>query len=598
MILRATSAYGNNIFVDDVQWQSFPPPCSGTPTPGNTVASANPACLSASPVLSLQNATSGSGVTYQWQSSPNGTTWSNISGATSATYSPTATAYYRCNVTCSSNTGTSSSLLFTLTNFMSCYCIPPVGGAQTYDGCQDDDEILNVTMGTLNNNTTCASNSTTIAYRDFGGSVSAPTFSIGTGYSISVTTPGMYTDHIAAWIDFNQNGVFDASEYISVGTASSSTPTVSTTWTIPSGATTGLTKMRVKLRWSSTQSSTSACDGYSYGETQDYNVTITCPATITAQPTDNAICAGSNASFTVAATGVNTYQWQVSTDGGTNWSNVSNGGVYSGATTTTLTITGATASMNDYRYRCAGTNTAGACSATSNSAKLSVFGILTTTPGFACSGGAGSVSATATGPVYWYDQSSGGTLLGQGNTLNIGTAPASTTNYYAVSGISTLTNDSLRSLLNATNAQTGCFMDMKPLTNITMTDVTWVPTVTSTYDVSIYFKVGTSVGSETNSGAWTLIGSASGVSTTTNVPHTITLTSPQALTANTIYSILVIRNGAGSSIRYQTATSPGLGNVWSQNSDLQLIVAKGISGLFTGSLFSPRMLSCVIWYTK
>ena len=43
LILKATSAYGNNIFVDDVAWESFPNVCS-TPAPGNTVASANPVC--------------------------------------------------------------------------------------------------------------------------------------------------------------------------------------------------------------------------------------------------------------------------------------------------------------------------------------------------------------------------------------------------------------------------------------------------------------------------------------------------------------------------------------------------------------------------
>src|SRR5208283_1878585 len=61
------------------------PACSGTPTPGNTVASVNPVCPSTAFTLSLQNF-SGTGVTYQWQSSPDNSTWSNINGATNATY--------------------------------------------------------------------------------------------------------------------------------------------------------------------------------------------------------------------------------------------------------------------------------------------------------------------------------------------------------------------------------------------------------------------------------------------------------------------------------------------------------------------------------
>src|SRR6185436_8258147 len=38
-------------------------PCSGTPAPGNTIASTNPACSGASFTLSLQNSTGGTGVT-------------------------------------------------------------------------------------------------------------------------------------------------------------------------------------------------------------------------------------------------------------------------------------------------------------------------------------------------------------------------------------------------------------------------------------------------------------------------------------------------------------------------------------------------------
>ena len=61
--------------------------------------------------------------------------------------------------------------------------------------------------------------------------------------------------------------------------------------------------------------------------------------------------------FTVAATALPTasltYQWQVSTNGGTSFANVTNTGVYTGATTATLTLTAAAkATYNNYQYRC------------------------------------------------------------------------------------------------------------------------------------------------------------------------------------------------------------------------------------------------------
>src|SRR5204863_599466 len=88
--------------VDNVQLYA-PPACSGTPAPGNTLSTSNVACSgSSSFTLSLQNATTGTGVTYQWQSSPNGSTWTNISSATNSTYTTTqaVTTYYRCVVGC------------------------------------------------------------------------------------------------------------------------------------------------------------------------------------------------------------------------------------------------------------------------------------------------------------------------------------------------------------------------------------------------------------------------------------------------------------------------------------------------------------------
>ncbi|MDQ4139516.1 MAG: immunoglobulin domain-containing protein, partial [Bacteroidota bacterium] len=72
---------------------------------------------------------------------------------------------------------------------------------------------------------------------------------------------------------------------------------------------------------------------------------------ITSQPASVTVNSGENASFTVAATGDGlTYQWQVDTGNGS-FANITNGGVYSGATTATLTITNVPYSMNNYTYR-------------------------------------------------------------------------------------------------------------------------------------------------------------------------------------------------------------------------------------------------------
>ena len=78
--------------------------CSGTPSAGAASATDTAGCTAYGSVLSLSG-TSGIyyGINYQWQSSPNSITWTNISGATNTTDSVTVTAttWYRCKATCS-----------------------------------------------------------------------------------------------------------------------------------------------------------------------------------------------------------------------------------------------------------------------------------------------------------------------------------------------------------------------------------------------------------------------------------------------------------------------------------------------------------------
>ena len=83
-------------------------------------------------------------------------------------------------------------------------------------------------------------------------------------------------------------------------------------------------------------------------------VTVNTPVTITAQPVNAVVCTDKVTSFSIAVTGTSpNYQWQESTNGGNSFASITNGGVYSGATTNTLTITNPPTSMNGYIYRCA-----------------------------------------------------------------------------------------------------------------------------------------------------------------------------------------------------------------------------------------------------
>jgi hypothetical protein len=89
------------------------------------------------------------------------------------------------------------------------------------------------------------------------------------------------------------------------------------------------------------------------------------PPTITTQPGNQTVTAGQTATFTAAATGspTPTVQWQVSTDSGATFGNVS------GATSTTLSFAAAS-SQNTNQYRAIFTNSAG--TATTTAAALTV----------------------------------------------------------------------------------------------------------------------------------------------------------------------------------------------------------------------------------
>jgi hypothetical protein len=88
-------------------------------------------------------------------------------------------------------------------------------------------------------------------------------------------------------------------------------------------------------------------------------------------PVTTTICEGAGTSFTIAATGASSYQWQVDNGGG--FANLANNATYSGVTTVTLTITNAPVSLNGYLYRCVATNGGG--STNSNNATLNVTGL-------------------------------------------------------------------------------------------------------------------------------------------------------------------------------------------------------------------------------
>ena len=108
---------------------------------------------------------------------------------------------------------------------------------------------------------------------------------IGYGSNSMVLSVGFsgqsYTENWGVWIDFNQNGTFDTSEKVVAG-STSSTGNLSYNFTVPTNAVEGTTRMRVAMKWNGTPT---ACETFSYGEVEDYAITISSTRDAVAIPT-------------------------------------------------------------------------------------------------------------------------------------------------------------------------------------------------------------------------------------------------------------------------------------------------------------------------
>lgn len=297
------------------QIYTWTPPalCSGTPAAGTASSSSASVCSGVSFDLTLTGYTTGvSGLSFQWQkSSAIGGPFTNISGATSPTYTATqtATTYYQCVVTCSGGSSASSNIVtVTMNTPTNCYCTPPS------TTCTSSDVITNVTIGTLNNTTTCGTN----GYTNYTTPVT--TLNKPLTYPMSVTVGSGGTEHVAVWIDYNQNGVFETTEFTALGSGIG--VTINGSITIPNAAMTGNTRMRVRVRYNTPLTGGDACISYAYGETEDYMVTIgTAPACSgtptagTATASQDTVC---SEAFDLILTGYNmsvsglSFQWQSS----------------------------------------------------------------------------------------------------------------------------------------------------------------------------------------------------------------------------------------------------------------------------------------------
>lgn len=378
-------------------------PCAGQPNPGNTISNVASACNGSSVNLSLQNATTGSGVTFVWEHSDDDINWTPFGpNAPGASFTMGATPkYFHCIVSCVNdpNPGTSNSVLVGINPFTSCYCAS--NATSTADTKIDSVELGTLYVGSAASTCETYTNNT---------AVPAPLIYINVPQTMRVRNGSCSGNHYGArlvvFIDLNQDGVYqDPAERVFVNAANTTAlnSIAPFTFTIPSGTPAGLTGMRVIIRESAIPT---ACGTYTYGETEDYIVDlqpeppcIDPPTAGSAQSNITQFCNTTVVNLNLSLTGTSggtgqTYQWQYSVDDVDYFDIV-------GATTAAWTENGVSTS---YYYRCnvtCGTSTVPSAAVYVQAVPPPAAGTITGPASVYANQAASYSSGTASGNLQW-----------------------------------------------------------------------------------------------------------------------------------------------------------------------------------------------------
>jgi PKD repeat protein len=216
--------------------------------------------------------------------------------------------------------------------------------------------LTNVTLNEINNSTAFDD----AVFNDFS-CTNITSLDQNTLYNISTTVGGSNDQWLRVYIDYNNNGDFnDAGEL--VFSPADGTGVRSGSFTTPvSPIEDELLRMRVITDFTNTIEG-NCTSPLEYGQVEDYAVIFTSSCTapvIDTEPSAEVVCENAVSTFEVAATGSSlVYSWEESTDGIV-FIGISNGGIYSGADSPTLTLTNTPIGNSTYEYRCVITSACG-----------------------------------------------------------------------------------------------------------------------------------------------------------------------------------------------------------------------------------------------
>lgn len=186
------------------------------------------------------------------------------------------------------------------------YCIPVYSSS-----CSSGDFINLFTLNTINNsNSGC--NNTTNSYTNFPTTSFTTSMMVGSTFNMTMQSGSSWSQGFGVWADWNQDMDFDDAGEFVYASPTSATTLFSTTLTVPNFALTGQTRVRVRCAYASTVASNESCSTLSYGETEDYTVTITPPP----PPNCATLSTPANNATNVCYNAGQTFTWTAPTGGG------------------------------------------------------------------------------------------------------------------------------------------------------------------------------------------------------------------------------------------------------------------------------------------
>jgi hypothetical protein len=412
---RSTTTSVATLTISAASGSAPPPPASAAASPAsaNTPAPAP----DTAPVITEQP--TGAGITLgnpatfsaqasgvpapsvQWQASADGVDWTNIAGATSSSYSFTPALYqsgyeYRAVFTNSVGSVTTNAVLLDVsTETLTPQILTQpqnetvVAGQQvsftaTAEGVptptvqwqQSTDGVIWTTIPGATSTTysfTSSDIDSGYLYRAEFSNSAGQADSGAARLTVSVpVAPTITEEPVSQQIFVGATATFNAA---ATGNPSPSTQwMVSTdggaTWNAVPGATSTSYSFTPTLADSGEEYEAVFDNGYGSATTNPATLTVAVPESapqITTEPTSQSVVIGAYATFTAAASGnpVPTVQWQVSTDNGDTWGNVS------GGTSTSYAVLGSGAD-NGYEFRAIFSNSVG--SQATNTVRLTVGG--------------------------------------------------------------------------------------------------------------------------------------------------------------------------------------------------------------------------------